>query len=430
VVALITSFQPADGTNAAPAVTTRPLQELLRFGSLMLSAGETAFRVRRSMGVIASGLGFEWLSVQLGARNLVASGCRNGETATLVRNVEIPSVNTERIGALEALEALTSCIPSEMIASEFDTELAAIESARPRYSISQTAPAVGAACGAFAFLNGASWVEIAACAIGGGFGQGLKSFLIHRRFNQYAVTAVCAMVASVLYCVAAALAHGAGFGVGRSSVGLVSSVLFLIPGFPLVTALLDQLQHETAAAVSRLAHAMMFVLTAAVGMSIVIALVGPSIEASPPHMFTKPLLSVGWAVASFCGGSGLAILYNGTRRNVLYVGLIALIGNEVRLLLHDGGVPMALATFLGALAVGLSASLAGRWIKEARVALTVPAVVMMVPGLYALETLVYFDRGEILKGLSAGVLVGFVVGSIAFGLAAARFISQPEWLRE
>jgi len=42
----------------------------------------------------------------------------------------------------------------------------------------------------------------------------------------------------------------------------------------------------------------------------------------------------------------------------------------------------------------------------------------------------HFDRGEILQGLSAGVLVGFVVGSIAFGLATARIISQPEWLRE
>ena len=115
---------------------------------------------------------------------------------------------------------------------------------------------------------------------------------------------------------------------------------------------------------------------------------------------------------------------------MLCVGAIALIGNELRLLLYDSGVPLPLATLLGALAVGLTASIAGRWIKEARVALTVPAVVMMVPGLYAFETLVYFDRGEILKGLSAGVLVGFVVGSIAFGLAAARFISQPEWLRE
>jgi len=424
---VITSPDRNGRANAATAATTRRLQELLRFGGLMLSAGETAFRVRRSMGVIASGLGFEWLSVQLGARNLVASGCRNGETATLVRGVEIPSVNTERIGALEAL---AQTVPLDMNSREFAAKLATIESAPPRYSIAETSIAVGAACGAFAFLNGESWVEVAACSIGGVVGQGLKSFLIRRHVNQYAVTALCAVVASALYCIAAALAHGAGFGVGRSNVGLVSSVLFLIPGFPLVTALLDQLQHETAAALSRLAHAMMFVLTAAVGLSVVITIVGFSIEVSPQHMVAKPLMIVAWAIASFSGGCGLAILYNGTWRNVLYVGAIALIGNELRLLLYDHGVPLPLATFLGALAVGLTASVAGRWIKEARVALTVPAAVMMVPGLYALETLVYFDRGEILQGLSAGVLVGFVVGSIAFGLAAARFISQPEWLRE
>jgi len=424
VVALSTSFHPAYGTDEAAAVTTSPLQELLRFGSLMLSAGETAFRVRRSMGAIACGLGFESLSVQLGARNLVASGCRNGETATLVCDVEIPSVNTERIGALEALARI------EMNSGELAAKLATIESAPPRYSIAQTSMAVGAACGAFAFLNGESWVEVVACSIGGIVGQGLKSFLIRRRFNQYAVTALCALVASALYCIAAGLAHRAGLGVGPSNVGLVSSVLFLIPGFPMVTALLDQLQHETTAALSRLAHAMMFVLTAAVGLSVVIALVGFSIETSPQHALVKPLTIFWWAVASFCGGCGLAILYNGTSRNVLYVGGIALIGNELRLLLYDSGVPLPLATFLGALAVGLSASMARRWIKEARVALTVPAAVMMVPGLYALETLVYFDRGGILQGLSAGVLVGFVVGSIAFGLAAARFITQPEWLRE
>src|SRR5688500_6755422 len=100
----------------------------------------------------------------------------------------------------------------------------------------------------------------------------------------------------------------------------------------------------------------------------------------------------------------ISILYNGTWQNVLYVGVIALMGNEVHLLLHDSGAPLPLATFLGALSVWLTASLAGRWIKEARLALTVPAVVMMVPGLYAVETLVYFDQGEILKGLSAGVL--------------------------
>jgi uncharacterized membrane protein YjjP (DUF1212 family) len=428
VEALAITSPDWDGQASAPrAMAMRRLEALLRFGGLMLGAGETAFRARRSMGAIAGGLGFDSLSVQFGARNLVASGRRDGETATLVRDADVASVNTERIGALEAL---ARTVPLDMNSREFAAKLATIETAPPRYSIAQTSMAVGVACGAFALLNGASWAEVSACSIGGVVGQALKSFLFRRRINQYAVTALCAVVASALYCMAAALAHVAGFGLGRSNVGIVSSVLFLIPGFPLVTALLDQLQHETAAALSRLAHAMMFVLTAAVGLSVVMALVGFSIEPSPQHNFAKPLTIFWWAVASFCGGCGLAVLYNGTWRNVLYVGVIALIGNEIRLLLNDSGVPLPLATFLGALAVGLTASVAGRWINEARVALTVPAVVMMVPGLYALETLVYFDRGEILQGLSAGVLVGFVVGSIAFGLAAARFISQPEWLRE
>lgn len=423
----ITSPDQNGQASESAAVATRRLEELLRFGGLMLSAGETAFRARRSMGAIASRLGFESLSVQVGARNLVASGCRDRQTATLVRDVDVPSVNTDRIGALEGL---ARTVPPDMNSHEFAAKLAAIETAPRRYSLAQTAAAVGVACGGFAFLNGGAWVEIAACLIGGGVGQGLRSFLIRRRFNQYAVTVLCAIVASVLYCAAAALAHRAGFGAGHSSVGLISSMLFLVPGFPLVTALLDQLQHETAAALSRLAYAMMFVLTAAVGLSVVIAVVGFSVDASPQLVFAKPLMIIMWAVASFCGGCGFAILYNGTWQNVVYVGMIAIIGNEIRLTLHDRGVPLALATFFGALAVGLTASVIGRWIKEARVALTVPAVVIMVPGLYAFETLVYFNEGEIVRGLAAGVLVGFAVGSIAFGLAAARFISQPEWLRE
>jgi hypothetical protein len=47
---VITSTDRNGQGNAPAAVTTRPLQELLWFGSLMLSAGETAFRVRGSMG--------------------------------------------------------------------------------------------------------------------------------------------------------------------------------------------------------------------------------------------------------------------------------------------------------------------------------------------------------------------------------------------
>jgi uncharacterized membrane protein YjjB (DUF3815 family) len=93
-------------------------------------------------------------------------------------------------------------------------------------------------------------------------------------------------------------------------------------------------------------------------------------------------------------------------------------------------MPLPGATFFGALVVGLAASLGRRWFREPRIALTVPAVIIMVPGLYAFQTLVLFDEGQILEGLRAGVLVVFVVGAMAMGLAAARFVTQPEWVRE
>jgi uncharacterized membrane protein YjjP (DUF1212 family) len=423
----MTIAKPCDKRNAAAEVAARRLQLLVRFGALMLSAGETVFRVRRSMRTVARAMGFESWSVHLSSRNLIATGQRDAETVTLVCDVPVPGVNTERIGALEEL---ANSLAPQITRREFAQKLAAIENTPPRYSILATAAAVGVACGAFDFLNGGSWPEVVTCVIAAGVGQGLRSILQRRRFNQYVVTALSALVASGVYCLASAAAIRAGFGIGGNSIGLISSILFLVPGFPLVTALLDQLQHETSAALMRLAHAGMLLLTAAVGLSVMIALVGFSVADSAQLVLAKPLMLILWAAASFCGGCGFAILYNGTWRNVLCVGVIAIIGNETRLSLHASGVRLPLATFIGALGVGLAASLVGRWIKQARVALTVPGVIIMVPGLYIFETLVYLNRGEILNGLAAGVLVGFVVGAIAFGLAAARFISQPEWLKE
>ncbi|HEU5135182.1 MAG TPA: threonine/serine exporter family protein [Steroidobacteraceae bacterium] len=403
------------------------LEEVLRFGALMLRSGHAAFRVRQSMGAIASSMGLDHLSVKLGLRSIIATGRRGTGTATLVREVGAPTVNTERIAALDAL---ARTIPPGVSASEFAMKLTAIETAPPRYSIVQTAVAVGVACGAFASLNGGVGPEVAACAVGGGVGQGLRSLLLRLRFNQFAVTAMCAVIASAVYCLVSSAAVHAGFGAVRNSAGLISSVLFLVPGFPMVAAMLDLLQHETGAALSRLAYATTLLLAAAFGLSLVIYVVGFAIERSPPPVFPMPQTLALRAVASFAGACGFAILYNGAWRNVLLVGVIASMGNEIRLALHDVGLALPPATFFGALAVGLMASLVARWVTSVRIVLTVPGVIMMVPGIYAFETLVYFNRGEVLAGLSAAVVVGFVTGAMATGLAAARFLTQRESLRE
>jgi len=48
----------------------------------------------------------------------------------------------------------------------------------------------------------------------------------------------------------------------------------------------------------------------------------------------------------------------------------------------------------------------------------------MVPGLYAFQMIVLFNRGRMLDALQAAASCGFVIGAMAMGLAVARMFSE------
>jgi uncharacterized membrane protein YjjP (DUF1212 family) len=421
------SAQRGDAVASSSAALTDALDGLLAFGASMLRAGDTAFRVREWMSALACAMGLDALSAEIALGTMTATARRGGEHATLVRHVAPPGINAWRIGALEQLarSSRPGLTPAELAA-----KLEAIETTPPLYSITQTVAAVGAASGAFAYLNGGEALEVVAAAIGGGIGQWLRSLLFARKLNQYAVTALCAVVASGLYCAITAMVAAAGYGNARHAAGFISSVLFLVPGLPFVAALLDLVQHQTSAGISRMAYGTMVLLAAAFGLSIVAAAAGLTVAPPPTHQLGEPLTLLLRAIASFAGGCGFAILYNSSGHTVLAVGLLALVGNELRLGLHDAGMTLAPATLLGAFTVGLMASLVRRRLHEPRIALTVPGIIIMVPGIYAFQMVVLFDRGDVLGALQAAALGAFVVGAMAIGLAAARFVSERGWAIE
>src|SRR5882762_10822689 len=78
------------------------------------------------------------------------------------------------------------------------------------------------------------------------------------------------------------LARSVGVGFAHYPAGFIASVLFLIPGFPLIAALFDLLQYQTVAAVSRLVYGVMILLAVAFGLSIVIAVAGIDLARQPP----------------------------------------------------------------------------------------------------------------------------------------------------
>jgi uncharacterized membrane protein YjjB (DUF3815 family) len=220
-----------------------------------------------------------------------------------------------------------------------------------------------------------------------------------------------------------------GFGTSRHTAGFIASVFFLVPGFPLVGALLDLLQFETVVAMSRLAYGVTVASAAAFGLSIVARIVGFEVTPLQPLELSEALKLLLRGIASFVGGCGFAMVFNSSKRTVLAVGLLALGANELRLALHDAGLMLAPATFLAALAVGLTASEIDWRLKAPRIAITVPAIIIMIPGSYAFQTVVQFNRGNMLEGLQAATLCGFVIGAMVMGLAAARFLSRREEVR-
>lgn len=320
------------GSKAAAIAANDAMEVLLSFGTLMFRAGNTAFRTREWMEVMARKLGADAISVTFSLDSLTASIRRNNEWITRTREIGPPGVNAWRIGELEKLAKTKQ---QGVEAGTIAAELAEIETTPPRNTDLQVAAAVGVACGAFAFLNGCCMPEITAAGVGGVVGQWSRSRLLRRQLNQHGVAALCAVVASGAYVLIAALLSRTGWGFAQHPGGFISSVLFLAPGFPLVAAQLDLLKYQTVAALSRLAYGAMLFLSATFGLSIVIAIA--AIDLSPHVSFEikYPLKMLLRAVASFVGGCGFAMLYNSSARTILAVGLLALAANVFRLGLHD-----------------------------------------------------------------------------------------------
>lgn len=406
-----------------PAVA-ESLDVLLRFGASMLRSGDTAFRVRDAMGLLATNLGIERLAVHITIGGMTATARSGSQSATLAREIAPLGVDASRIAALERLARSSS---PGLTAIALSAKIDAIEAAPALHSLASIALSMAVASACFSYLNGGDALATAAAAVGGGLGQAARTLLSRKGYNQFAMTALCAVLASGVYCLIVL-----GFGVRTftlaHAVGFISSVLFLVPGFPLVAALLDLTQQQTTAGIARLFYGLLLTLAAAVGVSLVaaIASLAPAPTAAAGQGI-EPMTLLWRAVACFAGGCSYGILFNNPLRTVFIVGALSMLGNELRLALHDLGWALPPATFLGALAVGLFASLVREPLHVPRIALTVPSIIMMTPGLYAFQTIVFLNQGKVLEAIDAGTVCCFAVGAMAMGLVAARFITERQW---
>ena len=121
-------------------------------------------------------------------------------------------------------------------------------------------------------------------------------------------------------------------------------------------------------------------------------------------------------------------MFNSPLQLAATAGIIGAIANTTRLELIDlASFPPAAAAFLGALLAGLLASMIKTSIGYPRISLTVPSIVIMVPGLYLYRG--FYNLGTMNLSTSASWFAAaiLIVAALPLGFILARILTDKKF---
>ena len=87
-------------------------------------------------------------------------------------------------------------------------------------------------------------------------------------------------------------------------------------------------------------------------------------------------------------------------------------------------MPVGAAAFIGALSAGLMASFLKKYIGWPRITLTVPSIVIMVPGMFMYKGIYYIVLNDIATGYMWLTKAFLIVLALPLGLIAARILTD------
>ena len=294
--------------------------------------------------------------------DIVATTSRGQMFRTRVAEIRRPAIDADR---LTALKRLTSELRPGTPATELQRQLDAIESRPRRYPEIVRVLGAGLACAAFALLNNGGWQEFVAVGIAAGAGQFVRMRIGRLRTNEFLVVFLSAMTALLLYLAAAGLLAAAGVPGGQHDAAVTSAVLYLVPGFPLVTGALDLARLDLNAGVSRVVYATLVLLATGTAVWGIGSLFHATVTQTATPLFDEPLLSVVRLLAGFVGVLGFAVLFDTPGAIALTAAALGAIANVGRLAMVDAGTTPPLAAAAAALVVGFGAFLVGDRLRAA-----------------------------------------------------------------
>lgn len=395
-----------------------------RVGLMMLSCGTGAWRVRSSMNELSALLDMT-CTVDIGLMSINYTCFDGNDAFSQSLCLTNTGVNTSKLNRLEKFvmhfkerEITKSC-------EEIHTILDKIEEIHGLYSPVTLAVAAALACACFTFLLGGGPIEMLCAFAGAGIGNYIRCKLSKHHYTLFlciivSISAACLSYSVMLklleICVAVKVEHEAGY---------ICAMLFIIPGFPFITSGIDLAKLDMRSGMERLTYALIIVLVAAMSAWIMAML----LHLQPVDFIKIRMSAAMWILtrlaASFFGVFGFSIMFNSPVRIACSTAVLGAIANTLRLELVDlVALPPAVAAFIGALTAGLLASLLKNKVGYPRISVTVPSIVVMVPGLYLYRG--FYNLGIMSLSVSASWFAAalLIIASLPLGLIFARILTD------
>lgn len=395
-----------------------------RVGIMFLSCGTGAWRVRSSMNTLAEALGIT-CTADIGLMSIEYT-CYDGENGfTQSLCLTNTGVNTLKLNRLEHFIRNFEKEGKHMSGEQLHTFLDNIEKTHGLYSPPALGLAAAIACCGFTFLLGGGPIEMFCAFVGAGIGNYLRCKLTKHHFTLF----LCIVSSVSLACFAYAGLLKLGeilFGISvQHEAGYICAMLFIIPGFPFITSGIDLAKLDLRSGLERLAYAIIIVMVATMFAWIMALLLRLQPMDFEDLNLTPVLHLILRLIMSFFGVFGFSIMFNSPAPMAATAALIGAIANSLRLELVDlTGMPAPAAAFAGALTAGLLAS----FIKEnngyPRISLTVPSIVIMVPGLYLYRAIYNFGIMALSDAVSWFASAIMIIIALPLGLIFARILTD------
>lgn len=245
---------------------------------------------------------------------------------------------------------------------------------------------VSIANASFCRLFDGNYVSMAIVFVATLIGFFLRQQLTRAGINHLAVFVMCAFVSTMIGATDYFIFHG-----GTEDMSIGTSMLYLVPGVPLINGVMDIVDNHVLDGLARLTNALLLIICIAVGLSGTVILLDID-----PTTFTSVIrpdivkATIADGLFAAAAAIGFAIISNPPRKALVICAILACVGHGVRyFLMHNTSMPLdqVTASTVAGFAIGLLAVPFAMHIHCPAECFAFPSLLPMVPGMFAYKSI-------------------------------------------